>query len=78
MREFPAQESRVETGVVQFGDDWPGVFIRGDSCHAYSLYLKEVLDTFRLHPVAYANLAGLRALLESPLHTTSGEGAAPK
>lgn len=24
-------EERIETGVVQFGDDWPGVFIRGDN-----------------------------------------------
>ncbi len=22
---------RVETGPVRFGDDWPGVFIRGDN-----------------------------------------------
>ncbi len=28
---LPAQDKRVETGPVQFGDDWPGVFIRGDS-----------------------------------------------
>lgn len=30
---------RVETGVIQFGDDWPGLFIRGDS----ALYLGSVL-----------------------------------
>lgn len=23
--------SRIETGKLQIGDDWPGVFIRGDS-----------------------------------------------
>jgi hypothetical protein len=22
--------NRVETGAVQFSDDWPGIFIRGD------------------------------------------------
>lgn len=28
----PALESgRPETGPMQFGDDWPGVFIRGDN-----------------------------------------------
>lgn len=26
----PKKGGRVETGPVQFGDDWPGVFIRGD------------------------------------------------
>lgn len=26
----PKKGGRVDTGPVQFGDDWPGVFIRGD------------------------------------------------
>ena len=30
----PADVARVESGVLQFGEDWPGVFFRGDSaCH---------------------------------------------
>lgn len=29
-RRLPQQAPRVETGAVEFGDDWPGVFIRGD------------------------------------------------
>lgn len=34
---FPCPEGlpRMESGPVQFGDDWPGVFIRGD--HALSI-----------------------------------------
>src|SRR5262245_61148913 len=30
--EFPNQRDspRVETGAVQFGNDWPGLFVRGD------------------------------------------------
>lgn len=31
---LPAQAERVETGVVQFGNDWPGYFIRGDGAIA--------------------------------------------
>lgn len=30
VRLFPSESNRVETGVVQFGEDWPGIFIRGD------------------------------------------------
>lgn len=30
VRQLPAVEKRVETGAVQFGDDWPGLFVRGD------------------------------------------------
>lgn len=36
-------EERVETGAVQFGDDWPGVFIRGDNAGYYALMLESVL-----------------------------------
>jgi len=31
-----AGERRAETGVVQFGEDWPGVFIRGDVAHTWA------------------------------------------
>jgi hypothetical protein len=34
----------IETGVTQCGDDWPGVFIRGDHAAMYALHLKAVLD----------------------------------
>lgn len=27
---FPPGSPRVESGAVQFGDDWPGLFLRGD------------------------------------------------
>lgn len=37
VRLIQGQELRVETGAVQFGDDWPGLFIRGDMC--FQLYL---------------------------------------
>ena len=29
-RILPPQNPRVETGPTQFGEDWPGLFIRGD------------------------------------------------
>jgi hypothetical protein len=34
---------RVETGPTQFGDDWPGVFIRGDNALWYAHLLKSAL-----------------------------------
>lgn len=37
-------DKRVETGVVQFGDDWPGVFIRGDHAFSWLQDLKAVLE----------------------------------
>lgn len=40
-REVP--RSRMESGPVQFGDDWPGVFFRGDNALHFSLILGEFL-----------------------------------
>jgi hypothetical protein len=39
----PADLARVESGVVQFGDDWPGVFIRGDNALTFAHMLTEGL-----------------------------------
>jgi hypothetical protein len=43
IRQLPEQSERVETGATQFGSDWPGVFIRGDSAAWYALQLKAFL-----------------------------------
>ena len=70
IRHLPAQDSRVETGSVQFGDDWPGVFIRGDSAFWFVGCIDAVLaalsaphgDKLR-DGIAVAGLQGLRATL---------------
>lgn len=36
-------DSRVETGPVQFNDDWPGIFIRGDNAAYYAFMLESYL-----------------------------------
>jgi len=36
-------ETRPETGKMKFGDDWSGIFIRGDNAFNYHMQLKEVL-----------------------------------
>jgi hypothetical protein len=67
IRRLPAQDERVETGPVQFGDDWPGLFIRGDDCLAlfFSLCNVEVSGD---DPVAvYQVKEVLAELLHSPL-----------
>jgi hypothetical protein len=37
-------QTRPETGPMQFGDDWPGTFIRGDNAAYYALNLKTILE----------------------------------
>jgi hypothetical protein len=41
--DMPPDAPRVETGPVQFGDDWPGTFIRGDSAACYATVLRNIL-----------------------------------
>lgn len=44
MRRLPNQMIRVETGSVQFGEDWPGVYIRGDRCQHFAAALATAAD----------------------------------
>lgn len=34
---------RPETGAMQFGDDWPGVFIRGDNAVHFAMHLQSAI-----------------------------------
>jgi hypothetical protein len=43
IRKFAEEKERVETGPVQFGDDWPGYFIRGDNAFALRLAIANIL-----------------------------------
>lgn len=39
--------ARPETGPMRFGDDWPGVFIRGDNAGACALTVRRLMDVAR-------------------------------
>jgi len=41
---------RVETGAIQFGDDWPGLFIRGDNAHALMISIRKLTELLADHP----------------------------
>lgn len=41
-----SRDDRVETGIMQFGDDFPGVFLRGDHAAYYSLVIRDLLAKF--------------------------------
>ncbi len=37
-------DKRVETGPLQIGEDWPGIFIRGDNAAYYAMCLESYLN----------------------------------
>lgn len=43
LRKIPLKGKRVETGPTQFGDDWPGIFIRGDNAIHFAHRLRRFL-----------------------------------
>jgi hypothetical protein len=56
---------RLETGAVQEGDDWPGVFIRGDDAlMAYAPALSALIEG-KASPVHMAYCDSLLRLLRS-------------
>lgn len=62
VRELAAQEVRVETGAIQFGNDWPGLFVRGDNAFALSIAITLMRKSLRddLLPSQRIMLAPLR------------------
>jgi hypothetical protein len=44
LRKIPLNGVRPETGPMQFGGDWPGVFIRGDNALGYALALRRAIE----------------------------------
>ena len=67
VRILPTQEKRVETGVTQFGDDWPGIFIRGDDAFHYAQCIKAMLGggETEMDAIYRGYCRGIVGLLES-------------
>ena len=45
---LPEQTPRIETGPIQFGSDWPGVFFRGDHALHFAHALQEMINNFEI------------------------------
>lgn len=67
--------NRAETGPMKFGNDWTGVFIRGDDSFNYANYLEEILkhieNEIDIH--AFMVLHGLLKMLRSSSHSHRGK-----
>jgi hypothetical protein len=62
--------ARPETGPMAFGDDWPGVFIRGDNALMYAKAIDGYLGFMERQRTVQPNISksvleGLRDLLRS-------------
>jgi hypothetical protein len=57
------EQNRPETGVMQFGEDWPGVFIRGDNAAYLAMQLETYINNPDLRDSTFIKLA-IEELLE--------------
>jgi hypothetical protein len=62
IREVLPIARRIDTGALRFGNDWPGVFIRGDEALEYAKWLRKLVVVEEFPDGLYA---GLARLLES-------------
>lgn len=78
VRWLPAATPRVETGPTQFGDDWPGVFIRGDNAAYYEILARTAAKDEKLDPLTQMALDTLAELLGSSnlMHAYEAQEAA--
>jgi len=44
---LPDGITRMETGPVKFGDDWTGIFLRGDTACPMAFYLQDLCKAYR-------------------------------
>jgi hypothetical protein len=68
MTKIPHTGPRIETGPIQFGDDWPGVFIRGDNALYFAEQLRVILsraNDYKFDLIAKATLEALLSDLGS-------------
>lgn len=56
IQKLPAAASRVESGAVQFGDDWPGLFLRGDECLFLIADLRRMFEQLGADRLAVLNV----------------------
>lgn len=40
-----SDSKRPETGPMRFGDDWPGIFIRGDQAFGIAMVLEQLVGS---------------------------------
>jgi soluble cytochrome b562 len=66
---LPSLEKRAESGALRFGDDWPGVFFRGDDAGYSAMVLGQFIELMRgkdgIHPIMLAQVEGVQRKLAS-------------
>lgn len=57
---FPGSSGETPTGALQFQDDWPGLFLRGDSAIPLAASIRALEERLANHPDAVVAAAMLQ------------------
>jgi hypothetical protein len=57
---YEPAEGRIETGAVQFGKDWPGLFIRGDNAAWLAFQLNQAIEELEQNPDNFMMVSELK------------------
>jgi hypothetical protein len=63
---FPGGSGAVPTGAIQFQNDWPGLFVRGDDANSLAFAIEQLQERIADHPdsVVASSLIRLRRYAE--------------
>ena len=64
---------RVETGPVQFGKDWPGLFIRGDDCMRMYMDFRHIMEADEGDSADVFMVAQAKANMKHMMETINGQ-----
>jgi hypothetical protein len=53
LRNLAGQSERVETGPIKFGEDWPGLFVRGCDCLPIASAIRVLISAVPWQKVIY-------------------------
>ncbi len=57
---FPGSSGQTPTGALQFQDDWPGLFVRGDTAISLHISIRALEQRLANHPDAVVTAALLK------------------
>lgn len=72
MLPLPEGLERMESGPIQFGDDWAGVFIRGDNAIHMAMLMNTAAEALRVSigdQISATQLKGYAKLISSCVST---------
>lgn len=76
VRTFARVTNRVETGAIQFGDDWAGLFLRGDDAKFLSMSIESLIgqvpDTLP-NKIAKMHLVHVKEMIDKDVEQKSKE-----